>query len=108
MARISTAQNRVSEKAFQQQIVDLAKLTGWLCHHTHDSRRSEPGFPDLVLVRPPQVLFVEIKTEAGALRPEQEVWLSALRECPGVQAEVWRPSDWQSIEETLRRRRARG
>lgn len=26
-----------SEKSFQQQVLQLAHLTGWLCYHTHDS-----------------------------------------------------------------------
>lgn len=40
----------VMEKVFQAQVLDLAHLSGWLCYHTHNSRRSAPGFPDLVLV----------------------------------------------------------
>lgn len=95
---------RISEKAFQAQIVELARLSGWLCYHTFDSRRSAAGFPDLVLVRPPVVVFAELKSEAGKLRPEQQAWLEALRECPGVEARLWRPGDWEEIEATLTRR----
>lgn len=51
---------RISEKEFQAQVLDLARLTGWLCYHPHDSRRSAPGFPDLVLVRPPVVEDAEL------------------------------------------------
>ena len=38
----------MTEKQFQSHIVQYAKMRGWLVYHTHDSRRSEPGFPDLV------------------------------------------------------------
>ena len=62
---------RIPEKEFQGQVLDLAKLLGWLCYHTHNSRRSAPGFSDLVLARPPVVRFVELKTDTGRLRPEQ-------------------------------------
>ena len=93
---------KLSEKHFQQQVLDLARLAGFLVYHTHDSRRSAPGFPDLVLVRPPAVLFAELKSEGGRLRPEQEAWLATLEDCPGVQARLWRPGDWLEIEETLK------
>ena len=98
----------VSEKHFQAQVLALARLSGWLTYHTHDSRRSTAGFPDLVLVRPPVVLFAELKSESGTLRPEQEAWLRKLARCEGVGARVWRPSDWPGIERTLRQRGGQG
>jgi len=94
----------VSEKHFQAQILQLAKLSGWRCYHTFDSRRSAASFPDLVLVRPPLVVFAELKSEGGKLRPEQAAWLQALRGCESVHAGLWRPGDWQDIEEMLCRR----
>ncbi|MDP9439871.1 MAG: VRR-NUC domain-containing protein [Actinomycetota bacterium] len=92
-----------TEKEFQAQVLDLARRSGWCCYHTHDSRRSAPGFPDLVLVRAPVVVFAELKTETGKVRPEQRDWLAALKRCEGVEARLWRPRDWPEIEEVLRR-----
>ncbi|MDP9479650.1 MAG: hypothetical protein M3R38_28970 [Actinomycetota bacterium] len=43
------------------------------------------------------VLFAELKTETGGLRPEHRDWLLALGACEGVEARLWRPSDWQEI-----------
>lgn len=94
----------ITEKEFMQQILDLARLSGWLCYHTHDSRRSAPGFPDLVLVRPPVVVFAELKTEVGKVQPEQREWLKALGGCEAVEARLWRPSDWPEVEEVLKQR----
>lgn len=94
---------RISEAGFQQQVIQLAKLAGWMTYHTHDSRRSAAGFPDVVMVRPPVVLVVELKSDSGRLRPEQEVWLEVLKSCPGVEARLWRPDDWPEIERTLAR-----
>lgn len=94
-----------SEKPFQEQVLELARLSGWRCYHTHDSRRSAAGFPDLVMVRPPVVLFAELKAEDGRLRPGQRGWLGVLERCPGVVVRLWRPSDWPEIEETLARKR---
>jgi Holliday junction resolvase len=93
----------ITEAQHQAAIIELAQLTGWQWYHTHDSRRCPAGFPDLVLVRPPVVLFVECKTDKGKLRPEQHEWLEALFRSDTVTARVWRPSDWAEIEETLTR-----
>ncbi len=92
----------VSEKELQDAVIKLAKLRGWKCYHTFDSRKSAEGFPDLTLVRPPWLLFVELKRETGKLTDAQERWLAALTAC-GVDAAVWRPSDLSSgrIEEVL-------
>lgn len=87
-----------------RQVEDLARLSGWLCYHTYSSRRSVPGFPDLVMVRPPRVIFAELKSEKGRLRDAQREWLDALRRCESVEARLWRPSSWSEIEEVLARR----
>ncbi len=95
---------RVTEKQLQAQVVQLARLTGWRCYHTHDSRRSTPGFPDLVLVRPPRCLFVELKTLSGRLRPAQAAWLEALAKVERApEAYLWRPGDFGDIQSTLRK-----
>ena len=93
--------DRVSEAQHQAAIVELANLSGWLVYYVPDSRRSPAGWPDLCLVRPPQVLFVECKTDKGKVRPEQREWLEALSRCNSVQARVWRPNMWDEIEAML-------
>lgn len=86
-----------SEDAFQRQVLGLARYYGWRPYHTHDSRRSHPGFPDLVLVKPPRLVFAELKAERGRLRPEQAEWLEDLRAVAAVEVYLWRPSDLQAI-----------
>lgn len=93
----------VTEKDFMAAVVQFAKLSGWLVYHPYDSRRSPAGFPDLVLVRGPWILYVELKTERGKLSKEQEGWLAVLRRA-GAVVRVWRPSNWPEIEEVLKRR----
>jgi VRR-NUC domain len=95
-----------SEAAFQQQVIQLSKYYNWISYHTHDSRRSAPGFPDLVLVRPPEILFVELKAEKGRVRPEQQEWITALHAC-GLEVHLWRPSDFDVLHERLARGRNR-
>src|SRR5262249_48363282 len=82
----------VREREFMQAVLQLARRQGWLCYHTHDSRRSEAGFPDLCLVRAGRLLLVELKTEDGELSAPQRTWaelLSAI--APPVEYAVWRP-----------------
>jgi hypothetical protein len=86
----------VTEAQFQSQVLHLARLYGWLPYHTYDSRRSHPGWPDLVLLRPPRLLFIELKAERGRLRPEQRRWLGDLAAC-GHEVAVFRPDDLQRI-----------
>lgn len=72
--------------------------------HPYDSRRSEPGFPDLVIVGVRGVLFRELKTEKGKVTTVQAQWIQALQ-VAGADAGLWRPSDWHNgrIRTELRR-----
>jgi hypothetical protein len=101
---ISAAQFQAqqTEKAFMQAVLDLARLLGWTCYHTHDSRRSDPGFPDICCIKPHRLIFWECKTERGQLSRRQTWWFEQLCTIPGVTAGVIRPSDWDAIEATLR------
>ena len=92
----------LTEAQYQAQIVKAAKAHGWMVYHTYDSRRSTAGFPDLVLVRPPRLLFAEIKLEKEPVTPSQYEWLTGLKECGEVYAIVVRPSGWDMIVEMLR------
>ena len=95
----------ISEKAFQQSVIGLAHDYGFeLVYHTHDSRRSVPGFPDLVIVGHGRCIFAELKTERGRLSEAQKEWLASLEECAGVESFVWKPSDWDEIHAVLSRR----
>lgn len=96
---------KITEKEFQEQILDLARLQNWLRYHTWNSRRSQQGFPDLVLIRPPRVIFAELKVGDNDLSPYQRIYRELLLDCPGVEHYVWRPEGWDEIEEVLRRTR---
>lgn len=103
----------VSEKAWTSQVIDLARRTGWIAYHSETAvmrsgRWATPmqglaGFPDVVAVRAPRVLFVELKTQIGKLSELQEKWLAELRACPGVEAYVWRPGDLDDVYRVLLR-----
>ena len=105
---MSTIELQQTEAQFQQAVIDLARACGWLVYHTLISRGSEPGFPDLVLVRGEILIFAELKTEKGRISTAQCDWIealsrSALAAGDHVTVRLWRPSDWPEIERMLAR-----
>jgi hypothetical protein len=106
---------KVTEKEWQQTVVDTARAFGWRVYHTFDSRNSAPGFPDLVMVRRGRLVFAELKSAHGKLSMPQTEWLMALASVApagvgdeglktgrGVGVFVWHPRDWPEVERTLR------
>ena len=102
----------MTERDFQRAVIEMARLFGWRTAHFRPARRRDgtwrtpvegdgAGFPDVVLVRPDQILVRELKVAGGKLSREQVAWLDAFR-AAGVDACVWRPEEWAGIEEGLR------
>lgn len=91
----------MTEKAWQAQVLQMATLYQWLVFHPFDARRSTAGYPDLTLVRPPSLVFAELKTAKGRLAPAQIEWLGNLR-AAGQEAYVWRPDDFDAVHARLR------
>ena len=91
----------MTEAQYQKRITDLADWLGLRWFHSGSSRRDScAGFPDLVVVGPGGLVFIEVKSDRGTVRPEQTEWLDALgRHEP---AHVWRPGQWVEVEATLR------
>ena len=108
----------ISEKDFMQQVIDAARYLGWKVFHTHDSRKSEPGYPDLTMIRNGFLIFAELKREGKKLTDEQEMWKFSIegvetramqvdkrgREMYPVEYYVWHPSDFEEIMEILNSR----
>lgn len=113
-----TGRLNVREDEWQDTVLELAAATGWLVAHFRPARAKADdgadrwitpvaadgkGFPDLVLVRD-RVVFAELKSSRGQLRPEQRVWLDRLRDA-GAEAYVWRPDDFDQVAQVLAPRR---
>ena len=94
----------LTEKEWSAQVYELARTLGWTRYHTYRSERSQPGFPDEVLVRD-RVIFAELKRETGKLTDAQRDWLEKLGRA-GAEVYVWRPSDLAGIGRVLMERRA--
>ena len=98
----------ISEKEFMAQVVQYARLCGWAAYHTHDSRHSAKGFPDLVLARAGRpggggrVVMAELKVGRNEPTEEQQAWLDVLGAVPGVEVYLWRPTNFDDIQEVLR------
>lgn len=92
----------ITEREFQRQVLDLAAILGWSAYHPQLSKWSERGWPDLALVRPPRLVFAELKRQNGRTTAHQDRWLELLRGVPGVEVFLWRPDDFDAIAEVLR------
>ena len=101
----------MTEREFQQAVVQLARLMGWRVHHTRPALtqrgrwltpvQGDVGFPDLVLCRPPRLIVAELKRVGGKPTAEQRGWLEALQACAGVECCLWTPADWDAIVRML-------
>lgn len=87
---------------FQGEVLKLAYLLGWKHYHTYNSKHSPPGWPDLVLIRAPRLIFVELKTPRyPTVTSDQRWWLDNLAMC-GHETYVWKaPGDWESYRKVL-------
>ena len=106
----ATAARPLTEAQWQRQVTDLANLFGWCWAHFRPARTEKgwrtpvagpggAGFPDLVMWRE-RVVFVELKTDRGRVRPEQEERLAALT-AAGASCHLWRPRDWDDVVAVL-------
>ena len=96
----------MSERQLQQCVYDLARLLGWRCYHTWDSRHSAAGFPDLLCVREERIIAIELKRDARAaarVTVTQTAWLEAFSRAH-VETALWWDEHWHSgeIEQSLK------
>lgn len=89
----------LTERDFQNVVVDWCKWHRLLVYHTYDSRRSQAGFPDLVIVGN-RVIWVELKSARGRISHTQNEWLNRLQRA-GQEIYLWRPADWPHAQRVL-------
>jgi len=115
---VADYRNTWSERQFAAAVLSAAQAGGWSVSYVPDWLWSlafkqfrqtgkvprdwaPPGWPDLVLCRPPDdFLVVELKAAKGTVRSPQLAWISDLRRC-GIETYVWRPKDLDFIIERL-------
>jgi predicted type IV restriction endonuclease len=70
----------MTEAELKAYVKRLARMNGWRVMESKQNRIVRPpkgdsnGFPDLVLARDKEVLFIELKTDDGILSSEQYAW----------------------------------
>jgi len=89
-----------TEARLLREVRRAARRHGWADYHTAISMGAPAGFPDLVLVRPPVIIFAELKSARGRLSSSQRAWLERFQQCSilgRVETYIWRPGDWPDI-----------
>lgn len=96
-------QPKLTEPAFQRTIIENAQVYGWIrSYHTHNSMRSNPGYPDLTLHHPEHgALWLEVKGAKGEVRLNQVAYVQDIRIC-GLHAYIVFPQDIQIVDALLR------
>lgn len=102
----------MTERQFQAWIAVRARERGWrLQFHVLRAQvegrwvtnTSSRGVPDLWLLRPTtgQLVVLEVKKWGGRPTPEQNEWIAALQQVPGVEAYLVSPRDAEQVLELL-------
>lgn len=79
----------MSEAQLQQHVKRLCRDLELLYYHTHDSRRSEAGFPDCVIAGK-RIIFRELKSQSGRMSLAQITTEHRLI-AAGGNYKIWRP-----------------
>ena len=96
--------HEVSERDLLRHVRAIAEVLGWRVFHCWNSLHSPAGMPDLILCRPPRLIFMELKSDKGKVTAAQQAWLDDLAQIPGIETMVVRPLFWYAgqVEELLR------
>ena len=100
----------ILEKDFRGDVDELAGILGYGFMHVDPLRTAGgiwktpthgtlgKGWPDTVYIhgKTGRTIFAEFKKELGKTSPDQDRVLAFLRGA-GLEAYVWRPSDWDTI-----------
>lgn len=87
-------------------VIDLCRHNGLLVAHFRAAQAKTgrwitavqgdgKGYPDLTICGPGGLMFRELKSASGWVKPDQRVWLDALAGA-GMDAAVWKPRDLAS------------
>jgi hypothetical protein len=100
----------VSEASLQAQLKHVCKYLNLLHYHTMDSRKSERGFPDSVILAPVEhplagtLYLVELKKMGETPSRYQQRWLDALSRVTRVESRLVYPDGFDVFIRQLQQR----
>jgi Holliday junction resolvase len=97
--------NMVTEDTWQGQVEDLLTIYGWSAYHDlsgQTSGNSGRGFPDLVAIRGPELIALELKKMSGRTTREQVAWIKRFNGVETSAAYVVKPNQIAWLEKRLR------
>lgn len=106
---------QLKEAPWQKQVEEALDVFGWwwmhippnvvVCPHcrTRIYRGIRKGFPDILAIKPPYILWIECKTERGHIDPEQHRVKAMLEACGQIVLHV-RPRDRERVLELIAQR----
>lgn len=105
--KAKVAPGHLAERDWQKVIVNGMEERGWIVNHVGKARTAKgdwvtpttsSGYPDLVAVRGPRLLAVEVKDRRKPVDPRQVAWLLLFATIPTANAWVLRPTmDWHNL-----------
>ena len=88
----------ILEGPFQTLTIKFFHLLGWSHYHTGANRKNRGGWPDLNMLRFPQIIFFELKRNSGYPSPSQKKALADLKRIakvtPNMKVGLYKPKDW--------------
>jgi len=105
-----TERAAVPEREFQATVVELLEVCGWSWFHIFPLRTkhgwrtgtTSKGIPDLICLRGPDVIAIEVKSDQGRPKPEQVEWLDRFAALDSGHAWVISPDvDFQTLSRWL-------
>jgi Holliday junction resolvase len=97
--------NQVTEATWQRQVEDLLTVHGWSAFHDLSGKTSgncARGFPDLIAIRGPELLVLELKKMSGRATREQVAWIERFDGVEASEAYVVKPNQFDWLERRLR------
>lgn len=98
----------VKEKDLQRKLEGVLTQLGFLWFHDRSLqhatvRTSNPGFPDICAVHPDSglLVFIELKSQRGQMRPAQLLWKDALELSCAVYFGPVKPDGFDDLVERL-------
>jgi hypothetical protein len=109
----------MNEAEWSKQVVSVAHQLGYRSVHQRPCREGRSGkwttpttikgWPDWTFIRPPRLVFAELKGDTTPMRPGQQEMLDLLAACGEAEAYLWRSGaiTLQAIAEVLASRTVR-